>query len=499
MNSALRTALDKALARIKNKDRLQEIKACLEPDQGLDGLEQAVEKLLGISGIELFEAELQNIADRADAPFSEAGAARCPQCGRVVSARKRMKRKLSSTVGPVSFSRVVWRCTCGHGFAPADPAIGIKPGSKLTPFMERISRDFGIQCTSFAKARQLMAITLETPATCTIQNKVAAEGQEVIHAQADEIEQVKQRTAEVPRMPDPATNGDTVIIEVDGGLVPCCPAKLRAVEGDNDPCEAAAASAPTTVTANESVGDPVDEEGIEREALQRKRPGTSHREVKVGAVYLQRDREEIRSRKPDRPSRGKVKRLLTTVRLAHWSIFAWHLFRLAMQAGADAAKRVVILGDGAEWIDDIRREFFPESLRILDFWHAMEHIAKAGRHAFGKNTPAFHGWLREQRVSLREGRLDAVLSSLRALDAAPSEVIAKVTRYLEKRRAYMDYPRYEALGLPIASGLIEGRVKHLKQRADAGSQRWLPDHVEAVLALRSEAENQPHFKPKRVA
>jgi len=83
-------------------------------------------------------------------------------------------------------------------------------------------------------------------------------------------------------------------------------------------------------------------------------------------AYLARDRVQSKPTRPDRPPRGRVTRSLNEVFIGHWQQFAWRLYALALSLGLERAGRVVLLADGAEWMDDMHREFFPNAIRILE-------------------------------------------------------------------------------------------------------------------------------------
>ena len=56
--------------------------------------------------------------------------------------------------------------------------------------------------------------------------------------------------------------------------------------------------------------------------------------------------------------------------------------------------------------------------------------------------------------------------------------------YLTNNRDRMDYPRYEALGLPIPSGEVEAQCKTLVQsRCKQTGMRWHSGGVEALLRV----------------
>ncbi|WP_050775131.1 hypothetical protein [Desulfonatronospira thiodismutans] len=64
--------------------------------------------------------------------------------------------------------------------------------------------------------------------------------------------------------------------------------------------------------------------------------------------------------------------------------------------------------------------------------------------------------------------------------------IDKCADYLLNNKAYLRYDRYLCLGLPAATGVIEGACKHLvKKRMEDTGARWSLEGAEAVLKLRA--------------
>ena len=57
-----------------------------------------------------------------------------------------------------------------------------------------------------------------------------------------------------------------------------------------------------------------------------------------------------------------------------------------------ASREVCAIHDGADWIPPVITAFRADSLRILDYYHAAEHLATAGRAAWGEGTPEFQAW-----------------------------------------------------------------------------------------------------------
>ncbi len=81
-----------------------------------------------------------------------------------------------------------------------------------------------------------------------------------------------------------------------------------------------------------------------------------------------------------------------------------------------------------------------------------------------------------------------MLDSLRTFAAAHLSVpvVAENLAYLEKRLAQMQYPRFQAAGWPIGSGLVESANKLVVEaRLKGAGMHWSRASVNPLLALRN--------------
>lgn len=156
--------------------------------------------------------------------------------------------------------------------------------------------------------------------------------------------------------------------------------------------------------------------------------------------------------------------------------------------GVERAQRVVAVSDGAGWIQTLLDLQCPSAIRILDFPHAAQRLSQIAAASFGEGTPAACAWYATQRTALKEHGPDAVLERIAALRAAQPDhaTLAEDHTYLLKRRALMDYPRYQLEGLPIASGCVESANKLVVEaRLKRAGMHWQRTHVNPMVALRN--------------
>lgn len=184
-------------------------------------------------------------------------------------------------------------------------------------------------------------------------------------------------------------------------------------------------------------------------------------------------------------------------RLADAATFGHLVLVETHRRGTATAGVVAAVNDGAPWEQGLVDLHRPDAIRILDFPHAGEYLSAAAAATFGDGSPAAVAWFDQQASQLRHGDPDQVLAAVADLPtaAAPNptaaaETVATALGYLQTRRAQIDYARFQALGLPIGSGMVESSNKNLvQQRLKGPGMHWVRPNVNPLLALRCAACN----------
>jgi hypothetical protein len=180
-------------------------------------------------------------------------------------------------------------------------------------------------------------------------------------------------------------------------------------------------------------------------------------------------------------------------RCSEASVFSRQALCEMHRRGVESARRVVAVSDGAEWAQGFIDYHRAGAVRILDFPHAAEHLAEAGRASLGEQDERFPAWLDAQRHELRHGSSEQVLaglSQLRGKDEPSREVIRHQVEYFEKRREMIRYAEFERAGYPIGSGSVESANKLVVEaRLKQAGMHWAPAHVNPMVALRNVACN----------
>jgi len=150
------------------------------------------------------------------------------------------------------------------------------------------------------------------------------------------------------------------------------------------------------------------------------------------------------------------------------------------------AGQIVFLSDGALWLENLRNKLFPDSIGIIDFYHASQHLYKITdslRFHSKKKKNAFF----EKSYSLLElGEIDqmADLIMRKSIDSN-RESVSKQLSYFLGNKDKMRYGLFRAAGLFIGSGVIEAGCKTIvENRLNRSGMRWTKKNSANVIALR---------------
>jgi hypothetical protein len=159
----------------------------------------------------------------------------------------------------------------------------------------------------------------------------------------------------------------------------------------------------------------------------------------------------------------------------------------AFRRGIQAALVVVFLGDGAKWVWELARVNFPDAVCILDFYHALEHMANLLNLLYGEGQESkklFARW----RKALRRNRIGWLIAlAKRDLPTAQKarESAQKEIDYFENNRSRMQYKTYLDAGYFIGSGVVEAGCKSVVGlRLKQSGMRWSVEGARQILTFR---------------
>ena len=381
------------------------------------------------------------------------------------------ERTLKTLFGPVTYHRAqLVRKKGGEGYHPLDVELGLTRDG-FSPWVIQFVTRLATRMSFGASHLLCRSVLGWAPSTEAMEQLVLGLGR-----QAQPF--MRQRAA-------PADDGDVLVIEVDGK----CPPTARAEE-------------------------------------LRKRRGPRGRHGQGCACGCQRHRGQAkrkrrgskkRRKKGDKSKNGKevVLVILYTLRRGAdgrlhgpvnkqvWGSFGGRQ-AAAKWARAQATKRgfgpgttktVQIVLDGAKGLKQNLERLFPEAIFTVDVCHVVEKLWDLGHRFHREGSEELKAQVTEWKELVYAGRAEELVKRLHQLlkeipthgpgTKGKRQTLTSVIGYLEPRLAMMRYAEWREQDLVIATGQVEGAVRHVVgERLDCAGMRWIPGRAEALLQLR---------------
>ena len=382
------------------------------------------------------------------------------------------RRQLQTVVGAVGVERLAYRHVGSANLHPADATLNL-PDQLHSHGLRRLA---AVESTrgSFEEATQALR---------------RATGVAVAKRQVEELTARAAKDVErfyKARTRTEVDESDVLVISADGKGIVMRPDSLR------EQTAKAATAATNKLATRLSKG----------EKRNRKRM------AEVGAVYdvapVPRTPHQVMASKggedpPPEVPKAKNKWLTASV-VEDAAKVVGRLFDEAERRDPQHKRRRVALVDGNNHqIDRIGAEAKARGLDVtivVDLVHVLEYLWAAAWCFFAEGDTAAEGWIRDRALSVLEGRAREVASGIYRRATAEGLATSKrkkadeAARYLKNKAPYLDYPAALAAGWPIATGVIEGAVRHVvRDRMDVTGARWSVDGAEAVLKLRAVRSN----------
>jgi hypothetical protein len=174
----------------------------------------------------------------------------------------------------------------------------------------------------------------------------------------------------------------------------------------------------------------------------------------------------------------------------------------AYQMGIDQAREVIFVSDGERCLWEIKNEYFPQALGILDWNHLSRNLADALKIIHDKTQREKHR--KELSELLWEGNAQAAIQTLSRLIAkerkslSPEkekkfEKLKDFKTYVENNEPWIiDYEMRQTNGCYIGSSIVESTVNHvgsfrLKKHR---SRQWTRDGADAMARLITVIKNK---------
>jgi hypothetical protein len=140
--------------------------------------------------------------------------------------------------------------------------------------------------------------------------------------------------------------------------------------------------------------------------------------------------------------------------------------------GADRARVLVFICDGAVWIWNLIIHYFPNAIQIVDWYHAADRLKRIAEEAFPNNAGERQVWLESTREDLWQGRVELVIEACQVL-AKKSNLAKQSLLYYDNNMERMRYAQFRAAGYLIGSGVIESGCKQIvTQRLKLPGAQW---------------------------
>ena len=366
----------------------------------------------------------------------------CPSCGRRMESRGRPGKTVLTILGAVRYRRTRLECPkCPAVVYPGDELLDID-GTTRSPGLRRMMARAGSKST-FKEGRDDLkvyaALTVSAKDVERVAEGVGADVQ--VWSTGEQKHWLAHRPVGLI-----AKTIEVLYIEMDGTGVPMVREELVGRRGKQS-------------------------DGSART-----------REAKLGCVFTQTllDGQGYPIREP--ASTSFVGAIETTEK------FGWRLYAESIRRGLHQAKLVVLLGDAAEWINTLHATHWPAAVRIVDLYHAREHVADLCKWLFaGQDKQIVHHRIRWW-ADLDAGRVEKIVAEAGrprpATGKGRDEAVREIA-YLNKNKEYMRYAEFRRRGLFVGSGVVEaGCGTVIGLRLKQSGMEWSTRGANSIIALR---------------
>jgi Transposase len=382
-------------------------------------------------------------------------------------------RTLKTVYGPVSYVRAYLfprEKGKGVGFHPLDMILGLTRDA-LSPYVIQFVSALATRM-SFGATRLVCKMAINwTPSQETIENCVLGMG--------------RRASAFVTQMDASCDDGDVLIIQIDGKCAP------TATEEELEKRRGQRRQHVQGCTC-----------GCKRHKNEKRRKSRGSRKRRKRGDKS-KNGKEITMIVMFTLKKGEDGKLHGPHNIKKWATFAGRQAGM-MWARAEATKRgfgdesgktVQILMDGAKSLRTLASKYFPKAILTIDVYHVVEKLWDLGRKYCKEGGKELKAFVEELKELLYAGKVTKLLKHLVELlkkepktgpgTKARRTKLRKLIGYIKTRKEMMRYGEFRKADLLIATGQVEGAVRHVVgQRLDCAGMRWVPGKAEALLHLR---------------
>ena len=382
------------------------------------------------------------------------------------------ERTLKTVYGEVTYGRhYLMAREGGSGFFPLDVVLGLTC-DRLSPWVMQWVARLATRMSYHSAQRVCQGMLPWTPATETIEQVVLGMGRDA----APFMKQLKA----------PPGDGEVLVIEVDGKCPPTATeAELAKRRGPRRPQHEK--DCPCGCQRHRGQA-----QRRARGSKKRRKKGDKSKngkEVSVVVMYTLK-------RGADGRLHGPINKKLYATFAGRQAAAFWARAEATKRGfGPDTTRTVQIVLDGAKGLKHRLKPLFPKAIFTLDVHHVVEKLWALGRHFHKEGSAELQAWVEDLKALLYGGKVKTIIKRLhlwleQTAQHGPGtkgrrKALKSLLGYLEPRIKMMRYGHWSKKDLVIASGQVEGAVRHLVgERFDCSGMRWRQDKAEALLHLR---------------
>lgn len=210
------------------------------------------------------------------------------------------------------------------------------------------------------------------------------------------------------------------------------------------------------------------------------------KENKLGLMFSEAD--IVRSGKGENERISLKKKTLVSSFAEGVGEFKKRLRYWIAQSGTSLAKEIIIISDGAVWIENLVSELLPRCVHILDWFHVKEKLWGCARELFGESSDKIEPWVQHYADLIWDGKIREVLNQIMesAQKSTKQTPYLSLHQYFAPRVNRMQYDQYRQKGYYIGSGAVESANRYAVQdRLKKSGMMWSTNGANGIAKLKT--------------
>lgn len=139
---------------------------------------------------------------------------------------------------------------------------------------------------------------------------------------------------------------------------------------------------------------------------------------------------------------------------------------------SDRAEELIFVCDGAAWIWNLVKQYFPDAVQIVDWFHACQYLYPVA-DALSCSVEVQNNWITEMKTFLWNGEVDVVIQECRLRLSQVGPPAERLISYYTNNQERMRYDLFRAKDYLIGSGTVESACKQIiSMRLKRSGARW---------------------------